>query len=101
MDRNCQCFSFQPLAAARLARRHPHKLFVLLLHRIRTGLPVSAPDIFHKPFELHIIDAFPALSAVVHLYFPVRAVNQHIAHFFGQLLIRRIQVKPVCLRQRL
>ena len=51
LNRNGKRFFFQSLSPACFAGRYPHKLFILLLHRIRTCLAVSAPDIFYQPFK--------------------------------------------------
>ena len=91
---------FQTLPATGLTRCDPHEALILLLHCVRSGLPVTPLHIFDQSLKGNVINAFAALPLVVHLHFPaVCAVNQHILNMLRQLLKRSRKVKLILLCQ--
>ena len=96
--RDCQCRLFQTLPATGLTRCDPHEALILLLHCVRSGLPVTPLHIFDQSLKGNVINAFAALPLVVHLHFPaVCAVDQHILNVLRQFLKRSREIKLIFL----
>ena len=99
---NGEGFLFQTHAAAKLTGCDPHETLVLLLHNVRTGLPVFSFHIPDQPLKGNRVNALPALSLIVDIHlFPVRTVQQHPPDLLRILLKGRVQIKMVLPAERL
>ena len=81
-----------------MTRCNSHESFVLCLHRVGPGFPVTPLYIFDQPFKGHVVDALAPLSFVIYLDFlSIRSIDQNVMDLFRILFKRSIQIKLVFL----
>ena len=97
---NCQRFLFQAHALTFLTGSDTHKGLVFLLGALRSGLTVTALDIFDQAFKGDGIYTTSTLTGIMHQHlFAVRSVDQNVMNFLRIIFKRRIQVKMIFLCQ--
>ena len=97
-----QSLRLQTFASTLCTWRDPHKTLIFFFHALRSTFPVTSLDIFDDPLKCHIIYSDTSLSTVLHLdHSAIGTVHQHMTDLLRKLLIWRIDIKSIRIRQRI